>query len=291
MSRSPDSVVEETAAVSADELTDAQAAQPQRTDVEGGSKSAFNPAYQQFYSNFVSRYYGLFQSKFAPYRQRDDKQLTKQEFDDLFLNTSARLDALKKGDLNFEDDRADLETLNTIMSEAADKTKTLERLRQYQAARKVPVSKKVQRTRTSLERGWDSTATFCPQWYDSPVGCSVIRPVQTAYTETVTTMEFPQGTQSHAQIFRAFQDRYFSLLQERRDANSSAAEKKRQDIIASIGEGRLSLLTALEVLGGFLALMFFFLLIAIERHQRRISETSGVQGKINTNDELNPAAS
>jgi hypothetical protein len=98
-------------------------------------------------------------------------------------------------------------------------------------------------------------------------------------------MQFPEGTQSHAQIFRAFQDRYFSLLQERREANSSAAEKKRQDIIASISDGKLSLLTALQVLGAFLALMFFFLLIAIERHQRRISRAMAPENDLTASGE------
>ena len=31
-------------------------------------------------------------------------------------------------------------------------------------------------------------------------------------------------------------------------------------------------MTALQVVGAFLALMFFFLLIAIERHQRRMAQ-------------------
>ena len=32
-------------------------------------------------------------------------------------------------------------------------------------------------------------------------------------------------------------------------------------------------MTTLQILGGFLILMFFFLLIAIERHQRRFATT------------------
>jgi hypothetical protein len=41
--------------------------------------------------------------------------------------------------------------------------------------------------------------------------------------------------------------------------------------LAGIANGHLSLVTALQIAGGFLVLMFFFLLIAIERHQRRIA--------------------
>jgi hypothetical protein len=271
ISRSPDSVVEEPSTVTADDLVDAQAPDAEAEIAQTGLKSVVNPAYRQYYSNFVHRYFALFQTKFAPYRQPDDKQLGEREFDDSFLNTAARLDAIHKGDLKFDADRSDLEALYRSMSAAAEKPKTLERLRRYQSARKVPVSTRVQRTRFSMERGWDSNSTACASWYESPIGCPVVRPVEVPYTETVNSMQFPKGTQSHTQIFRAFQDRFFALLQERRAANSSAAEKKRQDIIASIADGKLSLVTALQVLGAFLVLMFFFLLIAIERHQRRIS--------------------
>ena len=86
-------------------------------------------------------------------------------------------------------------------------------------------------------------------------------------------MQYPKGTQSHNQLFRAFQDRYFDLLQRRREASATKAQGERDSIIAGIANGKLSLLTTLYLVGGFLLLMFFFLLIAIERHQRRIAGT------------------
>ena len=107
ISRSPDSVIEEQASVSADDLTDAQAQAPAQTTPS--KQSGLNPAYRNYYSSFVERYYALFRSKFEPYRQPDDKQLSKEEFDGAFLNTAARLDAIKSGDLNFASDRDDLE--------------------------------------------------------------------------------------------------------------------------------------------------------------------------------------
>ena len=111
----------------------------------------------------------------------------------------------------------------------------------------------------------------CPDWYQDPMGCTVTRTVEIPYTETVKSMEFPKGTQSHTQIFRAFQDRYFSLLTERRERVAREAQAERESIIEGNATGWISLKTALSVVGGFLVLMFFFLLIAIERHQRRLS--------------------
>lgn len=113
---------------------------------------------------------------------------------------------------------------------------------------------------------------MCSDWYVSPYGCPATRPVEVPYTETVTKLQYPAGTQSHTQIFKAFQDKYFQLLDERRQANATQAQEEREGILAGVAEGQLSLLTALQIVGGFLALMFFFLLIAIERHQRKLAE-------------------
>jgi len=54
-------------------------------------------------------------------------------------------------------------------------------------------------------------------------------------------------------------------------APASTAEAERQGIVAGIADGHLSLMTALQLIGGFLVLMFFFLLTAIERHQRKLA--------------------
>lgn len=270
ISLSPDSVVEADASVSADELTDAE--MPALATQSGTeAKPASNAAYRRFYSGFADRYYALYRSKFEPYRQGQDKQLTRAEFDGAFVNTPDRLDAIREGNLSFTDDRRDLETLLTVMTDAAGKPATIERLRRYKSARKIPVTRQVERTRVTYQDGWDSSSMSCSDWYQTPYGCPVRRPVESSYTQAVTTMEFPKGTQSHTQIFKAFQDRFFTLLQTRREENAQKAEQERQGILAGIADGHLSLVTALQILGGFLILMFFFLLIAIERHQRRLA--------------------
>lgn len=270
ISQSPDSVVEQEAVVAADELTDAEMPAAQVKAEAAGPRS--NAAQATFYASFVDRYYRLYRAKFEPYRQREDKQLTKAEFDGAYLDTADRLKRLQDGSLSFENDKRDLETLLTVMTEAADKPTTIERLNRYKRARKVAVSTKVERTRTVREQGWDAYSTSCAYWYESPVGCSVTRTREIPYTETVTKMQYPEGTQSHIQIFRAFQDRFFNLLEERRTANANEAASKRQSILEGIVEGKLSLFTTLQILGGFLILMFFFLLIAIERHQRKLAQ-------------------
>lgn len=235
-------------------------------------KPAATPEQRAYYRDFVDRYYELFRVRFEPFRQSEDKRLTRDEFDDNFIKTEQRLEQVAAGDLNFAKDRDDMRELLSVMTAAAVIPTTRSRLENYRTAKKVPVQRKVQRTRTEYRRGWDSYATNCSGWYYSPVGCPARRAVQVPYTETVTSMEFPSGTQSHTALFRAFQDRYFELLTGRRDENASRAESERQSILAGKVEGSGALMTALQIFCAFLALMFFFLLIAIERHQRQMSD-------------------
>lgn len=270
VARSPDSVVEAPAKVEAAELTSAEL--PDRTEAmtPNGKRDA-NAVYRKFYADFGRRYFNIYNSLFEPYRQPDDKKLTQNEFVDAYLKPEARVEAITDGALDFSVDKTDLERLYLTMNEAATLPQTVERLQKYKKAKRVQTTRKVQRFRTESRRGWDSYSMACASWYESPIGCPVTRSVQVPYTENVKAMELPKGTQSHAQIFRAFQDKYFQLLKERRDHNAKAAQDEREGILEANVAGKVSLFTALQVLGGFLVLMFFFLLIAIERHQRRIA--------------------
>lgn len=268
VTRSPDSVVEQAAVVEAPEIIDAQASE---APSQNARSTGENPEQRAFYQSFAKRYFALFRGKFEPFRQTEDKKLTADEFDDAHLNTTSRLEAVKAGEIDFVSDKNDLERLLVVMTQASELPQTRERLQKYKNAEKVAVKKTQQRMRTSYRSGWDSNSSNCEGWFYSPVGCAVQRQVQTPYNVVVTEMQFPAGTQSHSAVFGAIQDRYFSLLEERRIANASKAASERSDIELGIQEGYGSFATAMYVVGGFLILMFFFLLIAIERHQRKIS--------------------
>jgi len=264
--RSVDSVKEQPAVVAASEIADAQATMD---TPESAAEPAVDTARQKTYAAFVTRYYRLYRTKFEPYRQPDDKILSKDEFDDLFVESEKRL-ATEASDKAAEN--ADLDSLFKTMSEAADLPEVKKRLVGYKRAKKVNVTKQVQRTQTVRRRGWDSYSQACEDWFYRPYGCAVMRNVQVPYTETVTVLEFPQGTQSHEVLFRALQDKYLNLLATRRETNASQAQSQRDEIAQGNVDGKISLFTALQVFGGFIVLMFFFVLIAIERHQRRLAE-------------------
>jgi hypothetical protein len=240
------------------------------TDV-ATQKPSIDVEKKRFYNDFVKRYHQLFVTKFEPFRQPDDKRMSQAEFGDAFLAPSDRLKEVAEGNLDFDQDRADLETMLPTLASAADLPQTRTALINYRSDKKSQVCHTVQRTRYQSVRGWDSSASNCAGWYESPVGCSVIRTVEVPYSERKCAMEFPKGTRSHADLMRAYQDQYFQLLGDRRTAARSRAENTRAEIRSGNVEGQLSLMTSLQVLGGFLLLMFFFLLIAIERHQRRLA--------------------
>lgn len=264
--QSPSSVQEKVATVAPEELTTAAA--PPAPDAGDDSEPATNPAHRAAYDQFLRRYHQLFKTRFETFRQGEDRQLTLSEFDDNFVNSGTRLSAVNERTLNIGSDIADLRTLLQVMTQAAALPETKQRLLRYKRARKVSVCNNVQRTRTTYREGWDPYSTSCVNWYYD-MGCSVRRQVQTPYTARVCNMRFPEGTQSHSQIFRAFQNEFYSLLNRRRANNVAEAEAERLGIIQDIAEGKLNLITALKIIAGFLVLMFFFLLIAIERHQRR----------------------
>jgi hypothetical protein len=228
VAQSPDSVQEEAAAVGPEELTSAEstpASQPNPTN-----QPRINPAQRRGYDQFLTQYYQLYRTRFETFRQADDQPLGRAEFDDRFVGIQTRLGAVGRGELSFESDLADLQGLLRVMSDSAALSATQQRLQRYKAAHKVQSCQNVERTRSTVTMGWDSLSVACPSWYENG-GCAVPRTIQTPYTARECSMRFPAGTQSHVQIFRAYQDRYFSLLTERRTANATRAQTEREALL------------------------------------------------------------
>ncbi len=266
ITRSTDSVTERPVSVGAAELEPAKAAGA--ADVAKDGPVVATPAEQKFFQDFVGRYYRLYRTKFEAFRRSEDKRLTRDEFDDNFVQSTKRMESVAGSPATFNRERNDLEALLVTMQTAADLPAIRSKLKEYQQAQRRTVEREVRRTRTETRRGWDSYSTDCSNWYESPMGCAVNRQVSVPYTQKVRTTALPEGIASHTQTFRSMQDRYFSLLEERRSQAASDVNSERDAISIGNAEGWAGLSTLLWALGGFLILMFFFVLIAIERHQR-----------------------
>ncbi len=271
MSRSPDSVIEQEASVAATDLTDGPIGTEREPSLNDGGELVPSAATRNAYQARLNRYFDIYRNRFEPYRQADDKQLSRDEFDDQYLRTGERAMSVAKGQLDETQDLSDLDRLITVMNEAALDAKTVGLLQKYKGARKIDVRKTVDKVRTEVRRGWYSGSMACSDWYLRPYGCPTVRSVAVPYSETVTVKEFPKGTLSHSAIFDAYHRRYLGLLDERRTQNRMEAEAERQSILDGKIEGGASLWSAVQLAGAFLALMFFFLLVAIERHQRKLS--------------------
>lgn len=278
--RSPDSVVEASSTVTSSDLL---AGGAERSMLPTTSSEPRNTAEQRnFYGGFVQRYHRLYKARFEPNLRQDDKRLNQGEFDDLTIDSSGRLRAIRNGELDFATDRADLETYLPVVTEAAEAPETASRLAKYRTAKKQRVVSQVQRTRTETRRGWDSSSMDCSNWYVDPIGCATTRQIETPYTERVTSTRYPDGISSPNQVLKSYQDRYFSLLADRRRESAAKADAERDGISFGQVQGWTGLSQSVLVAGGFLALMFFFLLIAIERHQRGLSVRTS-----SNDDELN----
>lgn len=267
--RSPDSVVEKPSTVASSELISATS-QDRRKGASTGAKAVDLRGERAFYDDFVKKYFALYRANYQPSQRAEDKKLTAGEFDDLTINTAGRLEAIQRGDLSFATDRQDLMAFLPVVTETSGAASTVERLAKYRTAKKAPTATNVQRTRTESRRGWDTLSTDCSLWYESPVGCPVTRSVEVPYTERVTVMRYPEGIASPTETLKAYQDKYFELLAERRMNNASTAADERQAIADGNVEGWSGLTQSVMIIGGFLLLMFFFLLVAIERHQRKL---------------------
>jgi len=265
--RSPDSVQPEAVRVEAADI----AGTPLATAARASRGEPVLRNERAFYDGFVKRYYSLYRSRYQPSLRSEDKRLTLGEFDDLTINTTGRLSAVRDGRLDFAADRADLETFLPVVTAASSTRDSIKQLTSYRTARKRPVATQVQRTRTETRSGWDPYSTACDGWYVAPEGCAVTRRVEVPYTTRVAMMRYPDGIASPGEILKGFQDRYFALLQQRREASVADAAARRQDIVDGQAAGRAGLFTAIGIVAAFLVLMFFFLLVAIERHQRRLA--------------------
>jgi hypothetical protein len=262
-SRDAASVQEAPAAVSAEEVTKID---PQKLKSSESRRSTDPWAAQKaYYADFTKRYFAVFRAKFEPFRQAEDKRLDQKAFDGRFMRIADRVDGVQGGTVNFDQDKADLESWLVTVSAASVSKPALDRLRAYKAAKKQRLTRTINDTRE--ER-------YC-SYYGFYIDQCITYDTRTVpFKRTVTEMRLPEGVISHIDLLAAYQDRYFSMLNDRRNANSAVAERQRSEILADNQDGSARLWTALQLVGGFVVLMLLFLLIALERHQRRIAASS-----------------
>lgn len=259
LSRDASRVKEEPVVVAAAEVAALPAASESEKDAAPADPWRTQKAY---YRSFVDRYFALWRQKYAPFQQNADPKFDRPAFDTRYVRSSARIEAVSNGDLDFAKDKAALDRLLTVMQEVTALPETHQRLKRYRAA---------VRTRTTRTVGGTRSERYCSYYGYYVQECLVYDTRQVPYSKTVTELRLPKGVVDPRDLFGRYQDRFFSLFEERTGDSVRKAEQARAKIVAGNAEGSISMWRAVQFAAGFLLIMFLFLLIAIERHQRKLA--------------------
>jgi len=237
-------------------------AAPPRSVQEGGDDvaPAVRRAHALWESEVFPKYYAIYRKATDAYKKPEDETLTAQQLMSALgydLQSYARSKKAKLFINNAEYQKQALTAVATALSDAAVVTQ----LTEYKAAKKTAQSCS---TTYQSQRVWDSYSTACYAWYEYPQGCQVTRSVPVERCVPA----YPKGIVSPRVAFGRADEEFFRLWTERNaqvNAEARAAQDAREAIRAQIGP---NLLLALQILGAFLVVMFFFLMVAIERHLR-----------------------
>ncbi|WEK57801.1 MAG: hypothetical protein P0Y52_14845 [Candidatus Brevundimonas phytovorans] len=242
-----------------------------QSDANDGLPAEARARHARFVKDIFPGYYALYQRASTAYNKPEDKTLSPAELMDALgydLGTYAGGEA---PDVALFVDNPDYQAqaraaVTTAMADPA----VVKKLNEYKVAQKTARQCSTQYVRRTV---WDSNSTACSGWYYPPYGCNVSRNVPVEQCVAA----YPEGIVSPLVAFGRADEAFRALWLQKADQNAAAAEAKRGDREALRQGIAPRLLLALQIAGGFLVVMFFFVLVALERHIRRIAErTSSV---------------
>jgi hypothetical protein len=218
------------------------------------------------------KFYAAYSKASTEFKKPEDKTLSSQELMnalgyDINSYSEATISANQRAAFFIDNPSYQAQLLDVITATLAEPA-TVERLRLYKAARK---------TATSCSMSTEARAVWVPYsgacvWSGPPYGCTETRstPVE------VCVPAYPSGIVSPDDAVERADAEFFRLWNvkaERARSEARATQSDREATRAQIGP---NLLLALQILGAFLVVMFFFLIVAIERHLRRASSAGRV---------------
>jgi hypothetical protein len=219
----------------------------------------------------------IYNARFKPF-QRADTKITEQEVVDFIWSEERieKFDALGNQNLVGKDQavladrKAKMLDALVLIDAAAATGPFKQQLTAYRDAKKVNVCTEEVLTRTRTVSSWDSSATYCPSWYTSPVGCPSTREIEEPYVDKVCSMKFPEDLESPAQQFASAVQRYADtaearLIKARNDAEAQTARNHERKVN---GIGHITTSGTLFLM--FLGVMFLYLFVAMERHHRNL---------------------
>jgi len=217
-----------------------------------------------FLSGPFTAYYGVYRATAQRYNKPEDTILSKA---DLAKELGYTVEVFAAGEDGTVQAFANNPSFATqIVSAAKDvsaRPSYVQQLVKYKGAQKTA---RTCSTRYVNRRGWNTNSTSCDGWWQSPIGCPVMVPVPVEDCQAA----YPDGIKGPKQAFAEFDASFRALWVQKTEEVEAKAAGERAEREALKDTGVPKLMRAIYVFGGFLAVMFLFLVIAVERHLRRI---------------------
>ena len=206
-------------------------------------------------------YYAVYRAASESYKKPEDETLTAQQLmEALGYGLDSYVGEAAKARWFVNDPNYQQQALAAITAAMRDPA-VVTQLREYKAAQKTAQSCS---TTYQRRRVWDSYSTACYGWWEYPQGCEVTRSVPVERCVPA----YPQGIVSPRVAFGRADGEFFRLWSERNAQVQAEAQATRDGREATRAQIWPNLMLALQILGAFLVVMFFFLMVAIERHLR-----------------------
>ena len=218
----------------------------------------------------------VYRTRFKGY-QREDTKIAEQEIVD-YVWTEDRIRAFSSlaGSLHAKDGKVlpdrdavmkDALTLVDASSQTGDFAK---QLAAFHNAKKANVCTDVVKTRSRVVSSWDPYASSCPNWYENPVGCPSSRVEDEPYTEKVCALKYPENMASPAEQLASAIQRYAdkagaAIAKAKMDADEATARNMARKV-----EGHDDIGSSGKLFLAFMAVMFLYLFVAMERHHRNL---------------------
>lgn len=177
----------------------------------------------------------------------------------------AMISGLVRTSKQFQTNSAYAEAQAAAVAKALADPRLVGKARGYKSAEKTA---QACHTEYEMRTVWDSTSMACRDWYYQPYGCSVRRPMPLQKCEPA----YPEGIKSPLQLFAQVDEGYRLAWSSKTSAAEAAAAAESAEKELFKAGAPASLMLALQVGGAFLVVMFLFLLIAVERHLRRVAQ-------------------
>lgn len=258
----------EPVSVSAAELTRAVAAKKDASDATDSATTVVSDAAKKEQTAFLNGpfapYYRLYVASAKRFNKPEDTVLSASDLaDKLGYGIADRASSPDATTHLFAADAAYRQQIIDAVKTAAAEPAQLRQLERYRSAQKTD---KACRTVYELRRGWDSYSTGCDGWWQAPTGCPVVRQMPVEKCEPAYPADITSPVQAFANLDRGFREIWKSKVAASND--KAFDEEEKRSALKATGIPKLT--RALVLLGLFLGVMFLFLVIAMERHLRKL---------------------